>query len=184
MIACGWNLMTRKLFVPSGVLAISILLAISSSMPISADGATTQQSIATDTHGFAFTDSCCSDVSLDLNGSITTNTDGTMILSQQSGNIAIGPADYKLQFVPSGKVTAETVGNDCYSGTTYQQDGQVSLVGNDGSVIQGSGQYSWGAVPDCSGEKHSFTNFSGKVQDLAGQATEFYTGTDLLPDVQ
>lgn len=176
--------MTRKLFVPSGVFAIFILLAISSSVPISADGATTQQSMSANTHGFAFTGNCCSDVSLDLNGTITTSTDGTMILSQQSGNIAIGPTDYKLQFVPSGKVTAETVGNDCSSGITYQQDGQVSLVGNDGTVIKGSGQYSWGAVPDCSGEKHSFTNFSGKVQDLAGQATEFYTGTDLLPDVQ
>lgn len=174
--------MTRKLFVPSGVFAIFILFAISSSAPISADG-TTQQSISANTHGFAFTDNCCSDVSLDLNGTITTNTDGTMILSEQSGNIAIGPTDYKLQFVPSGSVIAETVGSDCSSGTTYQQDGQVSLVGNDGTVIKGSGQYSWGAVPDCSGEKHSFTNFSGKMQDL-GQPTEFYTGTDLLPDVQ
>jgi hypothetical protein len=176
--------MTNKLLVPSGVFAIFILLAISSSVSILADGATTQQSISANTHGFAFTDNCCPDASLNLSGSITTNTDGTIELSQQSGNIAIGSTDYKLQFTPSGKLTTETVGDDCSSGITYQQDGNVSLVGNDGTVIKGSGVYSWGAVPNCSGDKNSFTNFSGKVQDLTGQTTEFYTGTDLLPDIQ
>ncbi|MGB6464227.1 MAG: hypothetical protein WA799_06430 [Nitrosotalea sp.] len=136
--------MTNKLLVPSGVFAIFILLAISSSVSILADGATTQQSISANTYGFAFTDNCCPDASLNLNGNITTNTDGTIELSQQSGNIAIGSTDYKLQFTPSGKITTETVGDDCSSGITYQQDGAVSLVGNDGTVIKGSGEYSWG----------------------------------------
>ncbi|MGI0047656.1 MAG: hypothetical protein ACREBB_10795 [Nitrosotalea sp.] len=175
--------MKNKLLVPSGVFAIFILFAISSGVPIFADG-TAQQSISANTHGFAFTDICCPDVSLNLNGNITTGTDGTMELSQQNGNIVIGSTDYKLQFTPSDKITAETVGDDCSSGITYQQDGEISLVGNDGTVIKGSGEYSWGAVPDCSSDKHSFTNFSGKVQDLTGQTTEFYTGTDLLPDIQ
>lgn len=175
--------MTNKLFVSSGVFAIFILLAISSGVSISADGATTQ-SISANTHGFAFTDNCCPDVSVNLNGTITTNTDGTIELSQQSGSIALGSADYKLQFTPSGKLTTETVVDGCSSGITYQQDGNVSLIGNDETVIKGSGEYSWGAFPNCSSDKHSFTNFSGKVQDLAGQATEFYTGTDLLPNMQ
>ncbi|MDE1827187.1 MAG: hypothetical protein KGH83_06320, partial [Thaumarchaeota archaeon] len=100
--------------------------------------------ISANTHGFAFTDNCCPDVSVNLNGNITTNTDGTIELSQQSGNIALGPNDYKLQFTPSGKLTTETVGAGCSSGITYQQDGNVSLIGNDGAVIKGSGEYSWG----------------------------------------
>lgn len=176
--------MTNKLLVPSGVFAIFILLAIHSWVSISADGATTQQSISANTHGFAFTDNCCPDVSLNLNGNITTNTDGTMKLSQQNGNIAINSTNYKLQFTPSGNVTTETVEGDCSSGITYQQNGTVSLTANDGTVIKGPGEYSWGTVPSCSDYKDSFTNFSGKVQDLAGQTTEFYTGTDLLPYIQ
>ncbi len=176
--------MTNKLLVSSGVFAIFILLAISSGVSISADGTTTHQSISTNTHGFAFTDNCCPDVSLNLNGTITTNTNGTMELSQQNGSIAINSTNYKLQFTPSGKLTAETVEGNCSSGITYQQDGNVSLTTNDGTILKGSGEYSWGIVPSCSDYKDSFTNFSGKVQDLAGQAAEFYTGTDLLPDIQ
>lgn len=176
--------MTNKLFVSSGFFAIFILLAISSGVSISADDTTAQQSMSTNTHGFAFTDNCCPDVSVNLNGNITTNTDGTIELSQQSGSIVLGSADYKLQFVPSGKLTTETVADGCSSGITYQQDGNVSLIGNNGTAIKGSGEYSWGAFPDCSSDKHSFTNFSGKVQDLAGQTTEFYTGTDMLPNMQ
>lgn len=175
--------MTNKLLVPSGVFAIFILLAISSGVSISADGATTQ-SISTNTHGFAFTDNCCPDVSLNLNGNITTNTDGTMELSQQNGNIAINSTNYKLQFTPSGKLTTETVESNCSSGITYQQDGNVSLTTNDGTILKGSGEYSWEDMSSCSGYKDSLTNFSGKVQDLAGQTTEFYTGADLLPDIQ
>lgn len=179
--------MTNKLFIPSGIIAILTLLSIIPVMPASAGDATMQQVISTSINGFAFTNNngCCPDVSVYLGGNMVTGTDGTITLSQQSGSITIGSTTYKLQFIPSGKLGTEIINdNNCSSGITYQQDGTVDLIGNDGTVIKGSGVYSWGTGPSCSGEKNSFTNFSGKIQDSVGQTSEFYTGTDLLPNIQ
>lgn len=176
--------MAKKLFISSGVLAIFLLLAVNTAAFASADD-TTKQTIYASMNGFAFTnDGCCPSVSTNLTGGIVTSPDGTINLSEQTGNSTIGSTIYKLEFMPSGKMNTETVADNCSSGTTYQQDGDLSLVGNNGTIIKGSAVYSWGTFSNCSGDKNSFTNFSGKIQDSTGQSVEFYTGTDLLPIIQ
>ncbi len=176
--------MTKNLPVLSGVLAIFVLLACDAVALVSADDATAQ-TISASMNGFAFTNSgCCPDVSTSLNGTIVTNSDGTVNLSEQNGSATIGSTTYKLEFAPSDKVSISTVTGNCSSGTTYQQNGDLRLVGNNGTIIKGSAVYSWGNLPDCNGNQHFFTNFSGNIQDSTGQPIEFYTGTDLLPAIK
>ncbi|SRR5579885_1324340 len=173
--------MTRKIFIASGIFVIFISLYLNAISYAVVDD-TAKQPIYTSMDGFAFTnDGCCPKVSTNLNGEATIDSDDTMELLQQSGTIIIGSTIYSLEFTPTDKTTKEIVNNDCSSSITYQQDGEINMVGSDGTVIKGSGEYSWGTYPSCSDEKHSFTNFSGKVQDASGQSIEFFTGTDLLP---
>lgn len=167
----------------SGILTIFVLLAVSTTTLASADNAETK-TISTSMNGFAFTnDGCCPSISTSLNGEIVTNTDGAITLLEQSGSVTIGSVNYKLEFTPSDKITISTVTGDCSAGTTYQQNGDLSLVGDNGTIIKGSAVYSWGTLPNCSGNQQ-FSNFSGKMQDVTGQPVEFYTGSDLMPDVQ
>lgn len=173
-----------KQIIASVTLVIFISLAMNPTMFAVADNTTTQ-TISASMDGFAFTnDGCCPYTSSSINGEITTNTDGTMELSQQSGSITIGPTTYQLEFIPSDKITKEIVNNDCSSSTTYQQNGVMNMVGNNGIVVKGTGVYSWGTFPTCSDDKNSFANFSGKIQDSTGQPIEFYTGTNSLPTIQ
>lgn len=176
--------MTRKLVIASGALVIFISLVLNLPIYAVVDNAA-KQTISTNINGFAFTnDGCCPDVSTNLSGEMIIDTDGTMKLSSQSGSITIGSTDYKLEFMPTDKMTEEIVSNGCSSNPTYTQDGEINMVGNNGIVIKGSGTYSWGTFPSCSDDKHSFTNFSGKMLDPSGQPIEFYTGTDSLPIIQ
>ena len=173
-----------KQIIASMTLVIFVSLAMNPTMYVAADNTTTQ-TISASMDGFAFTnDGCCPHTSLSISGEITTNTDGTMDLSQQSGSITIGSTTYQLEFIPSGKITKEIVSNDCSSSSTYQQNGEMNMVGNNGIVIKGTGVYSWGTFPSCSDDKNSFANFSGKIQDSTGQPIEFYTGTSSLPTIQ
>ncbi len=174
-----------KQIIASVTLVVLISLALNPTIFAMGDS-TTRKTISANMEGFAFTnDGCCPDVSLSINGEIITNKDGTLELSQQSGSITIGSVTiYQLEFNPSGKITKEIVNNDCTSGTTYQQNGQIILFGNNGSVFKGLGVYSWGTFPGCSGNEQSFVNFSGTFQDSKGQSTEFYTGRNLSPTIQ
>ncbi len=172
-----------KQIIASVTLAIFLSLGLN---PISTFAeSTSTQTISANMAGFAFTnDGCCPDVSSSLGGKIITDTDGTIMLSQQSGSITIGSATYQLEFNPSDKTTKETVSNDCPSSFTYQQNGVISMIGSNGTVFKGSGVYSWGTYPSCFDDKNSFTNFSGSIRDSAGQPIEFYTGTDSFPSIQ
>lgn len=173
-----------KQITASMTLVIFVSLAMNPTMSVVADNIT-KQTISASMDGFAFTnDGCCPHTSSSISGEIMTNTDGTMGLSQQSGSITIGSTTYQLEFIPSGKITKEIVSNDCSSSPTYQQDGEMNMVGNNGMVIKGTGVYSWGTFPSCSDDKNSFANFSGKIQDYTGQPIEFYTGTSSLPTIQ
>ncbi len=139
--------MTRKLIIASGALVIFVLLVLNQPMHAAADD-TVKQTIFSNMDGFAFTnDGCCPEVSTSLNDEIIMYTTGTMQLLQQNGNITIGSTTYKLEFVPTNKTIKETVSNDCESSTTYQQEGEISMVGDDGTKIKGSGEYSWEPIP-------------------------------------
>ena len=175
--------MRKNLLVLPAILTIFILLAVNTTTLASADNAETK-TISASMNGFAFTnDGCCPSISTSLNGEIVTSTDGVTTLLEQSGSVTIGSVNYKLEFTPSDKITASTVTGDCSTGTTYQQNGDLSLVGDNGTIINGSAVYSWGTLPSCSGNQQ-FSNFSGKMQDSTGQPMEFYTGSDLMPEVQ
>lgn len=167
----------------SVTLAICISLALNPIFAL-ADSATTQ-TMSSSMGGFAFTNGgCCQDTSSSMNGKMMTDTDGTIILLQQTGTIKIGSQTYQLEFNPSNKTTKEMVSDDCSSSPTYQQSGEIIMVGNNGTIFSGSGVYSWGTFPSCSGDKNSFTNFSGSTQDSVGNPIEFYTGTSSLPQFQ
>ena len=174
--------MNGNIILPATVFALIVL--VGPAIPTFAS-TTVQQILSPNMSGFAFASSgCCPDVSTNLNGIVVTSNDGTMESLQQSGTITIGTDNYNLQFNPTGKLEVQTFNNSCSSRRTYNQDGLIILTGNDGTIIKGSGKFSWGSSPDCSGGTYTFTNFSGHLTDSAGQITNFYTGTDLLPSFQ
>lgn len=167
------------------VLPMIVFIAINPAIPVLASNTEMQQVILPSMNGFAFTsDGCCADVSTNLNGYIVTSSDGIRNLSQQSGEIKIGSTGYNIQFTPNTKLNIQPVNNGCSSGTTYNQSGEIELTGSDGTIIKGTGQYSWGTFPDCSGGMYTFTNFSGSIQDSTGKMTKFFAGTDMLPSLQ
>lgn len=177
--------MRSNLLEQSAILSVVVLLAINPAMPALASGTTVQQFVSPTMRGFVFASSgCCPDVSTNLYGNVATGTYGTMELLQQSGTITIGTTSYSLQFIPTDKLYIQSFSDGCSSGTTYNQGGEIKLTGSDGTIIKGSGKYSWGSFPDCSGGTYTFTNFSGEIEDSMGQSTNFYTGADSLPAIQ
>lgn len=175
----------RNKLISSTILSVAVLLAINPAMPALASGTTVQQFTSPDMRGLAFASTgCCPDVSTNLNDNVITYTDGTMEFLQQNGTIIIGTTSYNIQFTPTDKLDVQSFSTSCSSGTTYTQDGQITLTGTDGTIIKGSGKFSWGSSPDCFGGTYTFTNFSGHVEDSADQTTNFYTGTDSLPVFQ
>jgi hypothetical protein len=161
-----------------------VLTAINLAMPALALSTGVQQVISPGMKGFALTsDGCCPEVSSNLNGKIATGADGTRNLLQQSGTITIGSTPYNIQFTPN-KSDVQAVNNGCSLGTIFNQSGDIELTGSDGTIIKGTGVYSWGTLPDCSGGTFTFTNFSGEIRDSKDQMTKFFTGTDLLPTFQ
>ena len=172
-----------KKFIASVTLMVFISLALNQAIFAAADNSVSQ-TISVNMKGFAFTNSsCCPDVSSSMTGKLTTEN-GASELSQQVGSITIGSETYQLEFNPSGKITKEVEGSDCSSGTSYQQDGLISIMGSNGTAFNGSGVFSWGTFSSCSDETNPFANLSGTIQDSTGQPTEFYTGTNSLPTGQ
>lgn len=176
--------MTRKIIIASVALLFFGVLALNA-IPYAKADDTTKQTIAANLDGFAFTnEGCCPDVSTSIQGELVTNQDGTVVISKQTGNIMLNSTTYSLEFDPTSEPSKETVSNDCSSTTTYKQDGEITLTGPGGMLIKGSGEYSWGTWPSCSGEQNSYTNFSGEITDSAGQRTQFFTGNNSLPTTQ
>ena len=162
-----------------------VLLAINPTMPALASGTAQLQVTTPNLKGLAFTPTgCCPDVSTNLNGDIVTSVDGKMNLLQQTGSVTLGLTSYNLQFTPTGNLSIQPFIEGCSSGTTYSQDGELKLTASDGTVIKGTGTFSWGASLDCTSSTFIFTNFSGDIQDSMGQTTKFFTGTDSLPSIQ
>ena len=162
-----------------------VLLGINPAIPALASGTTPLQITSPNLKGLAFTPTgCCPDVSTNLNGNIVTSTDGKMNLLQQNGGITLGSTSYSLQFTPTQNLAVQSFSEGCASGTTYSQFGEIELTRSDGTIIKGTGTFSWGISLDCNSSTYTFTNFSGEVQDSMGQTTKFFTGTDLLPSIQ
>ena len=162
--------------------SLVVILAASTIMPVLALNDIVQH-IAIDLNGFVVRFGCCPDTSVQMQGSIITESDGTMTLSSQIGSIMIGEKTYTLKFEPIGNVST-TPDDICLTSTSHEQPGVVELTGNDGIVLKGTGVYSWGTALGCPDGNASFTNFSGKFQDTQGQTIEFFTGTDSLPIIQ
>jgi hypothetical protein len=176
--------MRTNLTISAIVLPMIVLLAINPAMPVLASSSMLQIT-SPYMKGLAFTPSgCCPEVSTNLNGNIVTDADGTMNLLQQSGSVMLGSTGYNLQFTPTGNLSIQQFSEGCASGTTYSQDGEIKLTGSDGTIIKGSGTFSWGTSLDCTSNTYTFTNFSGEIQDSMGQTTKFFTGTGSLPSIQ
>ena len=162
-----------------------VLLVINPTMPVLASGTAQLQITTPNLKGLAFTPTgCCPDVSTNLNGNIVTSTDGKVNLLQQGGSITLGSTSYSIQFTPTQNLDVQSFSEGCASGTTYSQFGAIKLTGSDGTIIKGTGTFSWGTSLDCTGSTYTFTNFSGEIQDFMGQTTKFFTGTDSLPSIQ
>ena len=174
--------MKNNMFSMATFLSLVVILAASTIMPVLALDDTVQH-IATDLDGFVVKFGCCPDTSVQMQGSITTESDGTVILSSQIGNIMIDEKIYALKFEPIGNVST-TSGDICLTSTSHEQPGVVELIGGDGVVLKGTGVYSWGNALGCPDGDAGFTNFSGKFRDTQGQMIEFFTGTDSLPIIQ
>lgn len=164
------------------ILSIVVILTASGIMPVLALDDTVQH-IATDLDGFVVMFGCCPDMSVQMQGSIITEHDGTVKLSSQIGSMIINEKTYSLKFEPIGNVST-TPDDICLTSTSHQQPGVVELTGNDGIILKGTGVYSWGTALGCSDGDARFTNFSGKFQNSTGQTIEFFTGTDSLPIIQ
>jgi hypothetical protein len=178
---CDENLMKNNMFSMETILLVVILTA-STIMPVLALDDTVQH-IAIDLNGFVVKFGCCPDTTIQIQGSIITEADGTETLSQQIGSIMIDKKTYALKFEPLGN--ASTSPDDiCLTSTNHVQHGVVELTGTDGIVLKGTADYSWGTALGCPDGDASFTNFSGKFQDPQGQTIEFFTGNDSLPIIQ
>ncbi len=91
-----------KQIAASAALVVFLSLALTPTFAVA--DSTTNQSISANMNGFAFTNAgCCPDVSSSIHGKITTDADGEIILSQQSGSIAIGSTTYQFELIPSDK---------------------------------------------------------------------------------
>ncbi|HZS74769.1 MAG TPA: hypothetical protein VFA69_09755 [Candidatus Nitrosotalea sp.] len=171
------------MFSLTAILSIVAILTTSTIAPILALGDTVQQ-IHSELAGFTVMSDCCSNSTVHVQGSLITQSDGTMELSSQNGVVTIGSVSYALKFEPTSKTTVTPETNVCASGISYEQSGEVELTGTDGAVLKGSGVYSWGHTSGCPDGDSSFTYFSGNVQSKQGQTIEFFTGTDSLPIIQ
>ena len=177
--------MRANLIIPAIILSVIVLMATNSVMPALASSSASLQISSPNLKGLAFTPSgCCPDVSTILNGNIVTNADGTMNLLSQSGSITLGSTSYSLQFTPTKNLDVQPFSEGCSSGTTYSQDGEIKLTSSDGTIIKGTGMFSWGTSLDCTSSTFMFTNFSGEIQDSKDQTTKFFTGTNSLPSIQ
>lgn len=165
------------------ILAIVAILTTNAVTPVSALSDTVQQ-IHSQLDGFSVLSNCCTNSTAHVEGDLITNSDGTMMLSFQSGVLTIGTTSYDLKFVPTSKIDATPLTDSCTSGTHFEQLGDVELTANDGTVLKGIGGYSWGTNLGCPDGDSSFTYFSGKFQDTSGQTIEFFTGTNSLPEIQ
>ena len=170
------------MFSMTTILSLVVILTASTILPVLALDDTVQK-ITTDLDGFVVMFGCCPDTSVQMNGNIITESDGTVTLSSQIGNIMIGEKTYVLKFEPIGNVST-THDDICLTSTNHEQPGAVVLTGDDGIVLKGTGVYSWGTALGCPDGDASFTNFSGKLQDIQDQTIEFFTGTDSLPIIQ
>ena len=176
-------LMKTNMFLIVTILAIAAILTTNSVTPVSALGDTVQQ-IHAQLDGFTVLSNCCTTSTAHVEGDLITNSDGTMILSSQSGALTIGSTSYVLKFVPTSKIDTTPQTDACTSGIHFEQLGDVELTANDGTVLKGIGGYSWGSNLGCPDGDSSFTYFSGKFQDTSGQTIEFFTGTNSLPEIQ
>src|SRR5574337_712299 len=174
--------MKTNMFSLTAILSIVAILTTSTIAPILA--LSDMQQIHSELVGFTVMSDCCSNSTVHVQGSLITQSDGTMELSSQSGVVTIGPVSYELKFEPTSKTTVTSETNVCSSGVSYEQSGEVELTGADGAVLKGSGVYSWGHASGCPDGDSSFTYFSGNVQNKQGQAIEFFTGHDSLPIIQ
>ena len=176
-------LMKTHMFSLTAILSIVAILTTSTIAPILALSDTVQQ-IHSELAGFTVMSDCCSNSTVRVQGSLITQSDGTMELSSQSGVVTIGPVSYDLKFEPMSKTTVTSETNVCASGVSYEQSGEVELTETDGTVLKGSGVYSWGHASGCPDGDSSFTYFSGNVQNKQNQTIEFFTGNDSLPIIQ
>ena len=177
--------MRTNLIIPAIVLPMIVLLVINPTIPALALGTAPLQITSPDLKGLSFAPTgCCPDVSANLNGNIVTSTDEKTSLLQQSGSVTLGSASYNLQFTPTQNLDVQSFSEGCASGTTYSQYGEIELTGSDGTIIKGTGTFSWGTSLDCNSNTKTFTNFSGEIQDSMGQGTKFFTGTNSLPSIQ
>jgi hypothetical protein len=175
--------MKTNMFSLTTILSIVAILTTSAITPVLALDGTVQQ-IHSELAGFTVMSDCCSNSTVHVQGNLITNSDGTVELSSQSGIVTIGSISYELKFEPTNKTTVTPETNVCTSGISYEQSGTMELTRNDGTILNGSGVYSWGHASGCPDGDSSFTYFSGNVQDNKGQTIEFFTGTDSLPIIQ
>lgn len=141
------------------------------------------QIISPKMNGLLLTSDECCPVSSILNGTVTKPA-GITQLSLQTGTLSTDTVKFKITFVPTGNLSVENDGNTCSSGSTYEQTGNIDLIGNDGSILRGTAYYTWGSYVDCSGTNYQFTYLSGQVNNDSGVTTEFYTASDLIPTIQ
>ncbi len=175
--------MKTHMFSLTTILSIVAILTTSTIAPILAVSDTVQQ-IHSELTGFTVMSDCCSNSTVHVQGSLITQSDGTMKLSSQNGVVTIGSVSYELQFTSTNNTSVTSETNVCASGVSYEQSGDVELTGNDGTILKGSGVYSWGHASGCPDGDSSFTYFSGNVQSKQGQTIEFFTGNDSLPIIQ
>lgn len=175
--------MKTHMFSLTAILSIVAILTTSTIAPILAVSDTVQQ-IHSELAGFTVMSDCCSNSTVHVQGSLITQSDGTMKLSSQNGVVTIGSVSYELQFTSTNNTSVTSETNVCASGVSYEQSGDVELTGNDGTILKGSGVYSWGHASGCPDGDSSFTYFSGNVQSKQGQTIEFFTGNDSLPIIQ
>lgn len=165
--------------------AVFFLVAILSMI----NGATPQveakndQIISPKMNGLLLTSDECCPISSILNGTMT-KPDGPTQLSLQTGTLSTETTKFKITFVPTGSLNVENDGNTCSSGSTYEQTGNIDLIGSDGSILRGTAYYTWGSYVNCSGANYQFTYLNGQVKNDSGVTTEFYTASDLIPTIQ
>ncbi len=175
--------MKTNMFLIVTIVSIVAILTTNAVTPVSALGDTVQQ-IRAQLDGFTELSDCCTTTTAHVEGDLVTNSDGTTMLSSQSGVLTIGSTSYDLKFVPTSKIDTTPQTGGCTSETRFEQPGDVELTANDGTVLKGIGVYSWGNNLGCPDGDSSFTYFSGKFQDTSGQTIEFFTGTNSLPEIQ
>src|SRR5574337_160951 len=96
--------MKTHMFSLTAILAIAAILTTSTIAPILALSDTVQQ-IHSELAGFTVMSDCCSNSTVRVQGSLITQSDGTMELSSQSGVATIGSVSYDIKFEPTSKTT-------------------------------------------------------------------------------